>query len=79
MERYLEPPLFRSSEWDDEKGLRTQIIEDDVNITRGNVGNSGRDMNRDNEDIHDYHSWQGSTSTGSTLHAWNPWPFYDNL
>jgi hypothetical protein len=46
---------------------------------RGGGGNSGRQMNRDNEDIHDSHSWQGGISTESTLHAWNPWPFYDNL
>jgi hypothetical protein len=48
--RYPEPPSFRSSEWDDERGLRIRIIEDDVNIMRGGIGNSGRN-------IHDYHSW----------------------
>jgi hypothetical protein len=72
-------PLLCSSEWDDERGLCTWIIGDDVNVMRGGGGNSNREMNRDNEDIHGSHSWQGNTSTESTLRAWNPWPFYDNL
>jgi hypothetical protein len=56
-ERYPKPLPFRSSEWNDERGLHTWIIGDDVNIMRGGGGNSGRKMNRDNEDIHDSHSW----------------------
>ena len=78
-EHYLEPSLFRSSEWDDEKGLCIQIIEDDVNIMCRHGGNSSHDMNRDNEDIHDFHSLQGSNSIESTSPAQNPWPFYNNL
>jgi hypothetical protein len=77
--RYPKPPPFRSSEWDDERGLPTRNIGDDVNIMQGGGGNSSCEMNRDNEDIHNSHSWQGSTSTESTSHALNPWPFYDNL
>ena len=70
---------FRTSEWDDEKELHTRIIGDDVNIIRDGGRNSSYKMNRDNEDIHSFHSWQGNTSTESTLRAWNPWPFDDNL
>jgi hypothetical protein len=66
---------FRTSEWDDERELRTRTLGDDVNIRRGGGGNSSREMNRDNEDIQGSHSWQGSTSTESTSRAWNPWPF----
>jgi hypothetical protein len=64
-------PPFRTSEWDDERELRTRTLRDDVNIRRGGGGNSSREMNRDNEDIQGSHSWQGSTSTESTSHAWN--------
>jgi hypothetical protein len=78
-EHYPMSPPFRISEWDDERGLRTRIIGDDVNVMRGGGGNSSREMNRNNKDIHGSHSWQGSTSTENTLRAWNPWPFYDNL
>jgi hypothetical protein len=78
-EHYPMSPPFRTSEWDDERELRSQIIGDDVNIMRGGGGNSSREMNTDNQDIQGSHSWQGSTSMESTSHAWNPWPFYDNL
>jgi hypothetical protein len=78
-ERYLMSPPFRTSEWDDERELRTRTFGDDMNIRQGGGGNSSREMNRDNQDIQGSHSWQGSTSTGSTSCAWNPWPFYDNL
>jgi hypothetical protein len=37
-ERYLVSPPFYTSEWDDERGLRTPIIGDDVNIMQGVVG-----------------------------------------
>jgi hypothetical protein len=70
-ERYPVSLPFHTSEWDDERGLRTRIIGDDVNIMRGGGGNSSREMNRDNEDIHGSHSWQGNTSTESTSRAWN--------
>jgi hypothetical protein len=55
---YVHPvsPPFRTSEWDDERGLYTWIIGDDVNIMRGGGGNSNCEMNRDNEDIHGSHS-----------------------
>jgi hypothetical protein len=56
-ECYPESPPFRSSEWDDDRGLCTRIIRDDINIMRGGGGNSSREMNRDNEDIHNSHSW----------------------
>jgi hypothetical protein len=78
-ERYSMSPPFRTTEWDDERELRTRTLGDDVNIRRGGGGNNSREMNRDNEDIQGSHSWQGSTSTESTSRAWNPWPFYDNL
>jgi hypothetical protein len=78
-ERYPMSLPFHTSEWDDERELCTRTLGDDVNIRRGGGGTSSREMNRDNEDIQGSHSWQGSTSTESTLRAWNPWPFYDNL
>jgi hypothetical protein len=56
MKHYPEPPPFCSSEWDDERGLCTRIIGDDLKIMQGGGGNNGREMNRDNEDIHDFHS-----------------------
>jgi hypothetical protein len=68
-ERYLLSPPFRTSEWNDERELRTRIIGDEVNIMRGGGGDSSCEMNRDNKDIHGSHSWQGSTSTESTLCA----------
>jgi hypothetical protein len=78
-EHYPMSPPFRTSEWDDERELRTRTLGDDVNIRRGGGGNSSCKMNRDNKDVQGSHSWQGSTSSESTSHAWNPWPFYDNL
>jgi hypothetical protein len=39
-ERYPMSPLFHTSEWDDEKELRTRTLGDDVNIRRGGGGNS---------------------------------------
>jgi hypothetical protein len=79
MERYPMSPPFRTSEWDDERELRTRTLGDDINIRQDGGGNNSRKMNRDNEDIQGSHSWQGSTSTESPSRAWNPWPFNDNL
>jgi hypothetical protein len=45
-EHYPVSPPFRTSEWDDKRGLRTRIIGDDVNIMRGGGGNSSHEMNR---------------------------------
>ena len=79
MECYLMSLPFCTSQWDNERELHTWTLGDDVNIRRGDGGNSSCEMNRDNQDIEGSHSWQGTTSTESTLHAWNPWPYYDNL
>jgi hypothetical protein len=51
MEHYPMSLPFRTSEWDDERELRTRTLGDDVNIMRGGGWNSSREMNRDNEDI----------------------------
>jgi hypothetical protein len=50
-EHYPMSPSFRTSEWDDERELRTWTFGDDMNIRRGGGGNSSREMNKDNQDI----------------------------
>jgi hypothetical protein len=56
-EHYPMSPPFHTSEWDDERELRTRTFGDDMNIRRGGGGNSSREMNRDNQDIQGSHSW----------------------
>ena len=76
-EQYPMSPPFCASGWDDERGLCTQTLGDDDNIRQGGGGDNSREINRDDQDIQGSHSWQGSTSTKSSLRAWNPWPYYD--
>ena len=77
-ERYPTSPPFRASGWDDDTRLRTRPLGDDEYRGQGGGGESSRDINRDDQNIQGYHNWQGSTSTGGSSQAWDPWPYYHN-
>src|SRR5579875_136256 len=78
-EQYPTSPPFRASGWDDDTRLRTRPLGDDEYRGQGGGGESSHDINRDGHNIQGYPNWQGSTSTGSSSRAWNPWPYYHNL
>ena len=71
-EHYPTSLPFCTSVWDDERGLCTWALGNDDNIWQGGGGHNSREVNRDDQDIQGSHSWQDSTSTESTLCAWNP-------